>query len=116
VTEKYQPVINSLTTRQICNIVIIKSTKEKDIELPDMLQKKKSRYIDSRKAQTPNNHIHHNQSHLHHNQSGHLKPHQFLHSLSKKSIDLSSELMEDSLHGLEPIAEELKGKKWREPE
>jgi len=76
--------------------VIIKSTKEKDIELPDMLQKKKSRSIDSRKAQTPNNHIHHNQSHLHHNQSG--------------------QLMEDSLHGLEPIAEELKGKKWREPE
>jgi hypothetical protein len=55
-----------------------------------MLRKKKSRSIDSRKTQIPS----------HHNQSGLLKPHQFQHSLSKKSIDLSSEQREGGLLGL----------------
>ena len=49
VTEKYLPVINTLTTRQICKIVVLKPSKE--IELPDELLKKKSRSIDSRKLE-----------------------------------------------------------------
>jgi hypothetical protein len=48
--EKYQPVINTLTTRQICQIVVIKP-QEEEYTIPDLLGKKKSRSIDARKIE-----------------------------------------------------------------
>jgi hypothetical protein len=69
-----------------------------------MLLKKKSRSIDARKSDT---------HHHHHGQSIDLKPRKFQRTLSKKSVDLTMEAMEQNVKGLEPIAEELRGKKWR---
>lgn len=43
ITGKYQPVINTLTTRQICDIVVMPSGEE--LEIPRM-SKKKSKSID----------------------------------------------------------------------
>jgi len=48
ITRKYQPVINTLTIRQICNIVSFTGKKKNDhIEVPDLLLKKKSKSIDN---------------------------------------------------------------------
>jgi hypothetical protein len=56
-----------------------------------MLLKKKSRSIDARKSDT---------HHHHHGQSIDLKPRKFQRTLSKKSVDLTMEAMEQSVKGL----------------
>lgn len=74
ITEKYLPVINTLTTRQICQIIFLKSQEEP--QTPDLLSRKKSRSIDAR-------HDHHYRSSSDHKMSTRLIP--------KKSVDLTME-------------------------
>ncbi len=67
--------INTLTTRQECQIVILKP--EKELVIPDLMMKKKSKSIDSRK--TEHHHYHSSENKL--KKSARIPP--------KKSIDLT---------------------------
>lgn len=87
--------INTLTTRQICHIIVLKPQKE--IELPTTLPKKKSRSIDSRKIEH-----HHYKNHT----SQSIETKTWRKPPSKKSVDWGLDVLEEHQKQLEPIAEE----------
>lgn len=72
ISEKYQPVINTLTTRQTCQIIMMKPQEEPMV--PDLFSRKKSRSIDAR-------HDHHYRSNSDHKNTPRVAP--------KKSVDLT---------------------------
>jgi hypothetical protein len=81
-------VINTLTTRQICQIIVLKPQEQP--LLPDLLSRKKSRSIDAR-------HDNHYRSNSDYKNTPRIAP--------KKSVDLTMESCEELPKALETIAE-----------
>ncbi len=89
--------INTLTTRQACQIIIMKP--QEDPLIPDLFSRKKSRSIDARQD-------HHHYRSVSDHKSTRIAP--------KKSVDITMESCEELPKVLETIAEEPLGKKGKE--